>query len=235
MTTEDAFVQAIREDPGDAIRWQMYADWLEERGDPRAVFYREWRSTNSFGMTFVTVPRGTFWMGGGGGKCGDREVTVEEFQIGIHPVTQGQWQAVMGNNPSWCSRDGEGKDVVKEIPDTELAQFPVESISWNDTQRFIKKLNKREQPRGWLYRLPTEAEWEYACRGGATSKEECSFHFYLAEPSNDLFPSQANFNGNYPDTKDPYLEGTTKVGSYPPNPLGIYDIWTVTVFLEGVC
>ena len=75
-------------------------------------------------------------------------------------------------------------------------------------------------------RLPW-AEWEYACRGGATSEEECSYHFYFEKPTNDLSSTQANFNGNDPfgkGEKGPYLGRTTKVGSYAPNKLGLYDM-----------
>jgi uncharacterized protein (TIGR02996 family) len=237
---DDTFIQAILENPQEEANWLVYADWLEERGDPRAALYRRRRLTNGIGMEFVLVPRGSFWMGGRGGKPGEKRVEMpHEFYLGVHPVTQGQWQAVMGTNPSWFSRTGGGKDTVKKIAAADLQQFPVENVSWEDAQEFTRKLNEREPaPSGWVYRLPTEEEWEYACRGGARSQEECSFDFYLDRPTNDLSSTRANFNGRHPAgkaRKGKYLGRTTKVGSYPPNRLGFYDLhgnvweWTDSV------
>jgi formylglycine-generating enzyme required for sulfatase activity len=179
------------------------------------------------GMKFVRLPKATFYMGWNGTKKGVKTEIKEDFEIAVHTVTQEQWQAVMGNNPSHFSRDGAGKDTVKDIKDEELKQFPVENVSWEDVQEFIKKLNKNERGNGFLYRFPTEAEWEYACRGGATSEEECSYHFYFAKPTNDLSSEQANFDGNVPDGKAPqgkFLGRTTRVGAYPPNKLGLCDM-----------
>jgi formylglycine-generating enzyme required for sulfatase activity len=182
-------------------------------------------------------------MGGGGGTPGDRQVQIaQDFYLGVYTVTQGQWEAVMGDNPSWFSRTGNGKDEVANISDADLKQFPVENVSWDDVQEFIRKLNEREKaPDGWVYRLPTEEEWEYACRGGASSKEDCSFDFYLDRPTNDLSSTQANFNGTPAGNaaKGPNLERTTKVGSYPPNRLGLYDMhgnvwqWTASLHRSG--
>jgi len=180
------------------------------------------------GMKFVPLPKGTTYLGWDGTKGSAKKTEIkEDFEIAIHTVTQGQWQAVMGENPSWFSRDGKGKDKVKDIKDEELKHFPVEKVSWDDCHAFIKKLNEKEKGKGWLYRLPSEAEWEYACRGGATTEEECSYHFYFAKPTNDLSSKEANFNGNFPfgkGDKGPYLERTTKVGSYASNKLGLYDM-----------
>jgi formylglycine-generating enzyme required for sulfatase activity len=164
----------------------------------------------------------------------------EDFEIAVHDVTQGQWQAVMGENPSYFSRFGGGRNEVKAISDEELKLFPVESVSWDDAQAFLKKLNEKEAGRGYLYRLPSEAEWEYACRGGATSEEECSYHFYFDKPTNDLSSKQANFNGNSPfgkGEKGPYLARPTRVGAYPSNKLGLCDmhgnVWQWTSTTEG--
>jgi formylglycine-generating enzyme required for sulfatase activity len=177
-------------------------------------------------MKFVRVPKGTFWMSKDE-KNAQRQVTIEhDFDMAANTVTQEQWQALMGNNPSWFSRRREGKDKVKDIADEDLKRFPVENMKWEEVEAFLVKLNQRERGKGWHYRLPSEAEWEYACRGAATTKEECSFDFYFSKPTNELSLKQANFlsDDRGDKTKVTKLERPQKVGSYTPNKLGLYDM-----------
>ena len=111
--------------------------------------------TNSIGMTFVLIPPGEFRMGSDDKDANQDERPVhtvrltQAFYLGKYEVTQGQWQAVMGKNPSRFTGD---------------TNRPVEQVSWDDVQEFIRRLNAREG--GAQYRLPTEAEWEYAARAG---------------------------------------------------------------------
>jgi formylglycine-generating enzyme required for sulfatase activity len=177
------------------------------------------RFTNPLGMEFVLVPRGKSWLGGGGGKVGTMEVQVaHDFYLGKYPVTQEEWEKVTGNNPSDMSRAGASKDRVQDVPDADLKRFPVENISWHDAHLFVKLLNAQEKEAGWLYRLPTDVEWEYACRGGPmTNKAESAFDYYFEEPTNELLPEQAHFNKGF-------LGRPCKVGSYKPNRLGLYDM-----------
>lgn len=110
---------------------------------------------NSVGMEFILIPAGAFRMGSTGDDAGENENPVTEvsisraFYLGKYEVTQKQWKKVMGTNPS----------DFKDCQDC-----PVEQVSWNDAQAFIRTLNAMEDSK--RYRLPTEAEWEYAARGG---------------------------------------------------------------------
>jgi formylglycine-generating enzyme required for sulfatase activity len=111
-------------------------------------------------MTFIFVSPGTFTMGSPEDEQGrydneiQHQVTLEKgFYLQATEVTQGQWTAVMGNNPSFCTNCGD--------------DCPVEQVSWNDVQQFIWRLNQIGE--AYKYRLPTEAEWEYACRAGSTA------------------------------------------------------------------
>jgi formylglycine-generating enzyme required for sulfatase activity len=176
---------------------------------------------SSIGMKFVLIPPGTAWLGGGGGNLGARKVKIaREFYLGVFPVTQGQWQSVIGSNPSLFSRTGAGKQQVEAISDADLLHFPVEQVSWEDAQQFLLKLNDQDGKIGWLYRLPTADEWEYACRGGLVSRELSAFDFYVDKPSDDLSSDLANFDGDFPSGsagKGPFLRRTPKVGQYPGN------------------
>jgi serine/threonine protein kinase/formylglycine-generating enzyme required for sulfatase activity/tetratricopeptide (TPR) repeat protein len=191
-------------------------------------------------MTFVRLPPGTFYRAWDGTPGSAKWTEIKEgFEIAVHDVTQGQWEAIMGYNPSSFSRRGAGRDLVRDITEEELKLFPVDSVMWWDVQEFLKRLNEKERGRGYLYRLPTTAEWEYACRGGPTSQQECSYHFYFDKPTNDLSSERANFDGRWPAgeaPKGPFLQRTTRVGAYPPNKLGLCDMhgnvcqWTGTKY-----
>ena len=185
-------------------------------------------------MKFAWVPPGRSWLGGGGGNPGTQEFTLPKgLWCGVYPVTQAEWQAVMGNNPSHFAGN---------------PRHPVEQVSWNDVQEFLQKLNSRLADGGLTFRLPSEEEWEYICRGGPISQAQSAYHFYFARsktdltsaPTNDLSSRQANFDGNHPAgsaSKGPYLQATSEVGLYLPNPLGIYDlhgnVWEWTSTPEG--
>ena len=159
-------------------------------------------------MEMIYCPPGEFMMGSpmteeGRSDSDDeaqhRVILTKGFWLGRYPVTQKQWKSVMGNNPS----DFKGDDL------------PVEQVSWKDCQGFIKRVNAAL---GCGARLPTEAEWEYACRAGTTTA-----YFW----GNTLNGDKANCDGNYPcgtETKGPYLGKTTPVRRYAPNPWGFYDM-----------
>ena len=115
--------------------------------------------TNSFGMEFVWIPAGSFLMGSPSDEEGrhsnerPHRVRISEgFWIKTCTVMQGEWEAVLGENPSRFQKCG--------------PCCPVERVSWDDAQEYIRRLNRRESGRGNRYRLPTEAEWEYAARAG---------------------------------------------------------------------
>jgi formylglycine-generating enzyme required for sulfatase activity len=220
-------------------------------GLDRAEVAAEKEVTNSIGMKLVRIPAGTFTMGSPEGEVGrgkgDEQHAVEitkDFWLGIHEVTQKQFEEVMGCNPSYFSADGEGKpgEVYKWKPaggkdkvTGSTADLPVENVPWHAAVEYCKKLSARAAEGGREYRLPTEAEWEYACRGGASSSQV--FHF-----GNSLSSSQANFNGKYPygrAAEGDYLQRTCKVGSYAKNGFGLYDMhgnvweWCADWFDEG--
>jgi formylglycine-generating enzyme required for sulfatase activity/predicted Ser/Thr protein kinase len=174
---------------------------------------------NSVGMKMRRIPAGTFQMGSPESEIGrDRNeslhaVDVRPFCIGVYEVTQDEYQRVMGENPSWFAPDGEGASKVAGL---ETDRFPVECVSWNDAAAFCRKLSEMpgEKTTGRVYHLPTEEQWEYACRAGT----ETAFH-----TGNGLSTSQANFDGGIPGGADS-LRRTATVGSCTPNAWGLYDM-----------
>ena len=121
------------------------------------------------------------------------------FMMGVTEVTQAQWRAVMGSNPSHFKGD----------------DLPVEKVSWHDAVVFCKNLSHKE---GQTYRLPTEAEWEYACRAGTTT---------AFNTSNTISVNQANYNGVFTygtGRKGVYRKKTIAVGSFQPNAWDLYDM-----------
>ena len=157
--------------------------------------------TNDLGMTFVRIPAGVFTMGS---PDSDRyaydnekpahQVTISQpFYLGVHPVTQAQWQAVMGSNPSRF----EGKP-----------RHPVERVSWDEAQQFLQRLNERRD--GYRYALPSEAQWEYACRAGSAGA------YCFGDDESQL--------GAYAWCSDNASGSTHPVGEKQPNAWGLYDM-----------
>jgi sulfatase modifying factor 1 len=240
MQDEAAFLQAMQENPEDTALRLVFADWLEERGDPRGELVRLLHTltqavkvrgrkkledrlqallasgvqpvgpfwTNSIGMKFAWIPAGTFLMGSpvNEEKRGRGDIELQHrvtlsmgFYLAVHPVTQASWREVMGTSPS----QSQGDDL------------PVEQVSWWDCQEFLENLSEKDSH---AYRLPTEAEWEYACRAGTTTP------FFFGET---ISTDRANYNGKRPYGKAKKgldRDKTTPVGSFPPNAWGLYDM-----------
>jgi formylglycine-generating enzyme required for sulfatase activity/uncharacterized caspase-like protein len=172
----------------------------KSRDRKRAEFVTE-DLGNGVTLEMVAIPGGTFQMGS---EEDDDEkpihtVTVEPFFMGKYPVTQAQYEAIVGTNPA----------------NFKGAKRPVEQVSWDDAIAFCTQLSQKT---GKTYRLPSEAEWEYACRAGTTTP----FHF-----GDTITPDLANYDGNYTYGDAPkgmYREQTTDVGSFPANAFGLYDM-----------
>ncbi|NQV34273.1 MAG: formylglycine-generating enzyme family protein, partial [Phycisphaeraceae bacterium] len=154
--------------------------------------------TNTVGMKLATIPAGTFTMGSPKTEPDrianetQRQVTFKQgFRIGVTEVTQKQWQQVMGSNPSFSKGD----------------DLPVEHITWDEAAEFCQRLSQKEQKR---YRLPTEAEWEYACRAGTKTA-------YYTGRDRAALDIAGWYRGNSVNQSHP-------VGRKKPNPWGLYDM-----------
>jgi formylglycine-generating enzyme required for sulfatase activity len=180
------------------INWKVLEERAQLVGDNmkfKVIAGGQDQTEKSFEPAMIFVEGGTFQMGSNSGEEDEKpehSVTLSSFNIGKYEVTQAQWNSVMGNNPSHFS----GCD-----------DCPVETVSWNDVQDFIRKLNAQT---GRNYRLPTEAEWEYAAKGGKKSKG------FTYSGSNDL--NSVAWNSDNSGDK------THVVGSKQANELGVYDM-----------
>lgn len=165
-------------------------------------------------LEMVQIPAGSFKMGSPEGEGFDSErpqhnVTVQQFFLGKYQVTQEEWAIVATTFP---------KVKINIEPDPSRfkgKRLPIERVSWYDVKEFCARLSKKTKRE---YRLPSEAEWEYACRAGTTTP----FHF-----GSTITTELANYDGNsvYGDgKKGEYREKTTEVGAFPPNPFGLYDM-----------
>ncbi|MDY3733013.1 MAG: formylglycine-generating enzyme family protein [Alloprevotella sp.] len=180
--------------PHNVQRNQKPAANQSQKPKPKVAYKNKTFTANGVSFNMVYVAGGTFQMGSNVGDYDEKpvhSVTLSDYYIGQTEVTQELWQAVMGSNPSHF----------------EGAKKPVNDVSWNDCQEFISKLNRLT---GGRFRLPTEAEWEYAARGGNKSRG------YIFSGSNYL-GSVAWYFDNSGGEVHP-------VGSKSPNELGLYDM-----------
>jgi len=156
----------------------------------------------------VVIPAGSFQMGSPANEPErnddegpQRRVTLRSFAMGKTEVTQGQWKALMGSNPSSFSTCGDA--------------CPVEKVNWDEAQEYVKRLSAKT---GKQYALPSEAQWEYAARAGTTTP----FH-----TGANITTDQANFDGNLPyngNAMGTYRQTTMKVASFGANPFGLHDM-----------
>jgi formylglycine-generating enzyme required for sulfatase activity len=199
--------------------WPLLADNRAAEGTDTVI-------VNFIDMRLVLVPAGAFIMGSpkdepdrGDDELEHRVKITRPYYMGAHLVTQAEYARVMGRNPSWFSRSGAARQKVQGL-DTNA--FPVESVSRRDAQQFCERLSELDRKTGTAreYRLPTEAEWEFACREAGASTTR--FHV-----GNTLSSTQSNFDGAFPygeAPRGPSLSRTSRVGSYAPNRLGLHDM-----------
>jgi serine/threonine protein kinase/formylglycine-generating enzyme required for sulfatase activity len=206
-----------------SINFRPAVDVLREHSEDLGTRPVSPAFTNNIGLEFMQVPKGKAWLirRESEERPMEKHETVfeQDFYLGAYEVTQEQWTKVMGTNPSWFTRNADGANEVKTLPDEILKRLPVERVSWLDCQEFLKRLNEIDQQPGWTYRLPTEAEWQYACRGGPMQdSSEAEFEFYAPSPGQELSGNHANF------ARDSGWNRPCRVGLFAPNKLGLYDM-----------
>jgi uncharacterized protein (TIGR02996 family) len=196
---------------------QLAARWHQDRGSVSQRDGLPVRVVNAIGMELVLVPPGTFLMGSPEDEpereaCEGPRHTVtitRRFYLGAYPVTQRQYAAVTNDRPAYFTAGQGGGE-----------EHPVERVTWADAERFCQLLTAlpAEKAAGRRYRLPTEAEWEHACRAGTAT----AFAFGPA-----LLPWRANFDARASYAGSPvgaFPQRTTRVGAYPPNAFGLFDL-----------
>jgi len=181
--------------------------------------------TNSLGMSLTRIPAGEFMMGSADDDAAARDDEMPQhrvritkpFYVSTFEVTQSQFEQLMEVNPSSFTRAGllKGKP-----PEVDAGKLPVDNVTWFAAIEFCQRLSNMpdEKTAGRVYRLPTEAEWEYACRAETTT---------IFNVGDSLSSEQANFNGEHPfgDAESgPFLNRTHTIGSYQPNRFGLYDM-----------
>lgn len=180
----------------------------EEKAARLAVEAKRAKEADPFADLMIHINGGTFVMGdtfgdGAGSEQPTHRVTIKGFSLCKHPVTQAQWKSFMGKNPSFFKGD----------------DLPVESVNWEDVQIFIQKLNEKTSKK---YRLPTEAEWEYAAREGG-KKVRFGNGRDIADPDEINFDALKKYQEGYSKAGE-YREETTPVAAFSPNALGLYDM-----------
>jgi formylglycine-generating enzyme required for sulfatase activity len=195
---EELYLRLANADTDDLVELAKLAG-LEHKTFRSKEFTMTEKLPNQIALEMVSLPAGEFLMGSpdsdpdaSDDENPQHQVKVNSFKIGKYPITQAQYEAVMETNPSY----------FKNNP-----QNPVEKVSWDDAQAFCQKLS---QITGKTYRLPTEAEWEYACRAGTTTR------YYFGDDANQL-GDYAWYDGNSNNTTHP-------VGQKKPNGWGLYDM-----------
>jgi formylglycine-generating enzyme required for sulfatase activity len=183
--------------------------------------------TNSIGMKLTLIPAGKFLMGSPAAEAErdeeelQHEVTITRpFYLGVYEVTQGEYDKLMGKAREGGKYNPWNRGAFFDAKNGGGPDYPMEQVTWGQAVEYCKRLSAlpEEKKAGRTYRLPTEAEWEYACRAGTKT----AFHFGDA-----LSAKQANFNGNAPygdAAKGLNLQKTAKVGSYPANAFGLHDM-----------
>ena len=170
-----------------------------------SVFFREIVIAGSIKLSLVVIPKGEYMMGE---EDEQKLVKVEEFWMSQYQITQEQWKAVANLEKIETELNGSPSNWKGK-------KLPVEKVKWSETQEFCRRLSKKT---GEQFRLPTEEEWEYACRAGTTTP------FYFGET---ITFELANFDGRKTHANEPkgaYRERTTDVGIFPPNAFGLYDM-----------